>query len=215
MPVVAVHKDCRGARSAHRILPSVDRESTDIRRQQDMTEAKNTAKTKTNGSTKAPNGAEFFTKGQETLQSFFSAGTEALSGNYDKWIAFNQEQATAAMDAFKGWDDFTEIGKENAEAWAASGKIAAQGVEQIADKVMGLVTASVEDGVATSKAMLECRDVKALVDLQTQQVRKSVDTIVAEGTELSEMSVQAATKAMTPINERFNATVDKLAKSAA
>jgi phasin family protein len=180
-----------------------------------MTEAKTTNKAKTTGSAKAPNGAEFFTKGQETLQSLFSAGTEAMSGNYDKWIALNQEQATAAMNAFTGWDDVTEIGKENAEAWVASSKIAAQSFEQIADKMMGYVTTSVEEGVATSKAMLECRDVKALVDLQTQQIRKSVDTIVAEGTELSEMSVQAATKAMTPLNERFNATVDKMAKTGA
>jgi len=180
-----------------------------------MTEAKTTTKTKTTGSAKAPNGAEFFTKGQETLQSLFSASTEAMSGNYDKWIAFNQEQTTAAMNAFKGWDDITEIGKENAEAWVASGKIAAQGFEQIADKMMGYVTASVEESVATSKAMLECRDVKALVDLQTQQVRKSVDSIVAEGTELSEMSVQTATNAISPLSERFTATVDKWSKTPA
>lgn len=180
-----------------------------------MTEAKTTSKSKTTESAKTPNGAEFFAKGQETLQSLFTASTEAMSGNYDKWIAFNQEQTNAALNAFKGWDEFTEIGKENAEAWVASGKIAAQGFEEIAGRVMGYVTASVEDNVATSKAMLECRDVKALVDLQTQRMRKSVDTIVAEGTEISEMSVQTATKAISPLSERFNATVDKWSKSAA
>ena len=63
--------------------------------------------------------------------------------------------------------------------------------------------------------MLECRDVQALVDLQSKQVQKSVDTLVAEGTELSEISVQTATKAMTPISERFTATVDKWSKTAA
>lgn len=180
-----------------------------------MTEAKTTSKAKTTGSTNAPSGAELFTKGQDTLQSLFSAGTEALSGNYEKWIAFNQEQASAAMNAFKGWDEFAEIGKENAEAVVASGKLAAQGFEEIADKLMGYVTASVEDGVATSKAMLECRDVKAWMDLQSQQIRKSVDTLVAEGTELSEMSVQTATKAMAPLSERFSATVSKWTKTAA
>ncbi len=180
-----------------------------------MTEAKTTAKSKSSGSAKASNGADFFAKGQETLQSLFAASTEAMSGNYDKWIAFNQEQTTRAMNAFKGWDDLTEIGKGNAEAFVASGKIAAEGFEAIADKWMGLMTASVEEGVAASKAALECRDVKALVDLQTQQVRKSVDTLVAESTELSEISVQTATKALTPISERFTATVDKWSKTAA
>lgn len=180
-----------------------------------MTEAKSTAKSKTNGSAKASTGADFFAQGQETLQNLFAASTEAMSGNYDKWFAFNKDQTTRAMSAFKGWDDMTEIGKENAEALVASGKIAAQGFEEIADKWMGFVTASVEDGVAASKAMLECRDVQALVDLQSKQVRKSVDTLVAEGTELSEISVQTATKAMTPLSERFTATVDKWSKTAA
>ena len=180
-----------------------------------MTEAKTTNKTKTTESAKAPNGTEFFTKGQEALQNLFTAGTEAMAGNYDKWIAFNQQQTNAALNAFKGWDEFTEIGKENAEAWVASGKIAAQGFEEITGRLMGYMTASVEDNVATSKAMLECRDVKALMDIQTQRVRKSVDTIVAEGTELSEMSVQTATKAISPLSERFTATVDKWTKTAA
>jgi len=91
----------------------------------------------------------------------------------------------------------------------------AQGFEEIAGKMMGFVSASVQESMAASKAMFECRDVKALVDLQTEQIRKSVDTVVAEGTELSEMSVKTATKAISPLNERFNATVDKWSKTAA
>ncbi len=85
------------------------------------------------------------------MRACFARGTEAMSGNYDKWIALGQENAAAAFGAFKGWDEFTEIGKQNAEAMVASGKIAAQGIEEITDKMVSFVTATVEDGVESSK----------------------------------------------------------------
>jgi phasin family protein len=179
-----------------------------------MTDAKSKTK-KTAGAAKMDNGAEYIQKSRDTFESLFRAGTEAMSGNYDKWIALSQEQAAATFGAFKGWDEMTEIGKTNAEAMVASGKLAAQGIEEITDKMVSYVTASVEDGMATSKELLECRDAKDFIDVQTKQVQKAVDSWVAEGTEITELSVEAATKAMAPLGQTVTASVDKWNKSAA
>ena len=179
-----------------------------------MTDAKSKTK-KTAGTIGKSNGAETVKSGQDAFESLFRAGTEAMSGNYDKWIALGQENAAAAFGAFKGWDEFTEIGKQNAEVMVASGKIAAQGIEEITDKMVSFVTATVEDGVESSKEMLECRDAKDFLDLQTKQIRKAFDGWVAEGTEISELSVATATKAITPLGERVSANVEKWGKTAA
>jgi phasin family protein len=109
----------------------------------------------------------------------------------------------------------TEISKTNAEAMVASGKLAAQGIEEITDKMVSYVTATVEDGMATSKELLECRDAKDFIDVQTKQVQKAVDSWVAEGTEITELSVETATKAMAPLGQTVTASVDKWNKSAA
>jgi len=181
-----------------------------------MTEAKTT----TSKTTKSANGAakaqaDIFAAGRDAFETFFRAGTEAFSGNYDKWFAGNQERMTQAMGNLNNWDDVASTGKENVEALVASGKITAQGVEQITDKVMGIMTATFENNMALSKALFECKDVKEVLDLQTKHFRKAVDTWVAEGTELSELAMQTANKAMSPIGERVNATVEKVGKVAA
>ncbi|HEX9648460.1 MAG TPA: phasin family protein [Alphaproteobacteria bacterium] len=153
--------------------------------------------------------AEVFAKGQDTVEQLFRAGTEALSGNYDKWIKFNQERATAVLDSFKGWDDVGAQGKETVEAWMAGGRIAAKGLEDITDKWLAFVTASLEDGVAASRAMFECKDVKQLMELQSKQLRKLIDGWMTEGAEISELTLETATKAMAPIGERVNAAIEK------
>jgi len=182
-----------------------------------MTQAK-TTETKTSGKTKGAAGsagAAYFTQAQDAFESFFRAGSEAMSGNFDKWIALNQERFGGGLTPFQNWDDFAQLGRENLEAWMASTRIATKGFEAIAEKVAGCLTATMESGMASSKAILECRDIKAFVDLQTKQMRDTVDSFVAEGTELSEMSVETATKAIAPLNERVNATVERWSKTAA
>lgn len=179
-----------------------------------MTEAKSKTK-KSTGTASNGNGAAYMKQSQDTFENMFRAGTEAMSGNFEKWIALGQEQAASSFGAFKGWDEMTEIGKKNAEAMVASSKLAAQGIEEITDRMVSYVTATVEDGVATSKELLECRDAQELVALQTKQVRKAVEGWVAEGTELSELSVESATKAMSPLGERVSAGVDTWNKNAA
>ncbi|MFP6758838.1 MAG: phasin family protein [Alphaproteobacteria bacterium] len=179
-----------------------------------MTDAKSKTKN-TAGTAGKSNGADPVKASQDAFENLFRAGTEAMSGNYDNWIALGQENAAAAFGAFKGWDEFADIGKRNAEAMVASGKFAAQGIEDITDKMASFVTATVEDSVESSKEMLECRDAKDFLDLQTKQVRKAIDGWVAEGTEISELSVATATKAFTPLGERVSASVEKWGKTAA
>lgn len=167
---------------------------------------KTTAKAAT-GAGKAT--GDLLANGQKTFEQLFRATSDAMSGNYDKWIAFNQERASAVLESFKGWDDVGAEGKENVEAWMTSGRIAAKGFEDITDKWLAFVTAMVEDNLAASRALMECKDVKQAIELQSKHFRKAVDGWMNEGAELSELTLQTATKAMSPIGERVNATIGK------
>ena len=177
------------------------------------------SQTRTTKTTKAAAGAgkapgELFANGQKTFEQLFRATSDAMSGNYDKWIAFNQERANAVLESFKGWDDVGAEGKENVEAWMTSGRIAAKGIEDITDKWLAFVTAMVEDNIAASRALMECKDVKQMIELQSKHFRKAVDGWLNEGAELSELTVQTATKAMSPIGERVNAAIGKATEAA-
>jgi phasin family protein len=177
------------------------------------------SQTRTTKTTKASAGAgkatgDLFADSQETFEKLFRATSDALSGNYDKWIAFNQERASAVLESFKGWDDVGAEGKETVEAWMSSGRIAAKGMEDITDKWLAFVTAMVEDNIAASRALMECKDVKQVIELQSKHFRKAIDGWLNEGTELSELTLETATKAMSPIGERVNAAIGKASAAA-
>lgn len=114
----------------------------------------------------------------------------------------------------KNYESFIDFGNGNVEAVVEAGKIYASGVEQITQEVVNSVKTSVEDNLAVTKAVMECTDPKEWIDLQTQQVGKFFDAWLAHSAKLSEMSVEALTKAAAPINQRFNETVEKVVKTA-
>ncbi len=152
--------------------------------------------------------AAFASKGQEAFESLFQAGAKALSGNYDRFFALNKERMESTMKAFGNWDGASAAGRKTMEAWLAGGKIAAEGWTGIAGKMVGCMTASVENGVAASEKALECKDVTELVDLQSREARRVMEVWLTEGGALSEMTVKTAAAAMAPIAEQVNAAVE-------
>ena len=179
-----------------------------------MTEA--TSKT-TNQAQAAGNGKaaqDFIAKGQEAAETWFRAGTEAWMGNLDTWKGLSQGGG-AKHDGVANWDQLAETGKQALDAWVASGKIAVEGFSAIADKLTAGVTASMTAGVSASKAMLDCKDVTAMVEVQTRQVRDAFDTLLAEGNAITELSTETAVKAAAPLGRQLNAVFDKAAKATA
>ena len=57
------------------------------------------------------------------------------------------------------------------------------------------------------------KSVKEAVDLQSDYARKRFDTIVAEGTRISEMAVEVNNQAFAPIQDQFTKTVEKALKT--
>lgn len=132
------------------------------------------------------------------------------------FIKAGQEQAEKVnQQLFKGYDDLAAYNKQNVDALVASSTIAVKGAEQVGKAVAAYAQSSLEQGVATSKALFGVKSVKELFDLQTAYAKQSFDSFVSESTKLSELSVKVANEALAPINARVNATVGKMSKSAA
>jgi phasin family protein len=159
--------------------------------------------------------SDAFAKGQETFETALRGGSEALFGTCDKWFAFNQERMSAALEAFRGWNALAESGKANLDAALKSTRITAKGFEEIAGTVAAYVAASMADGVAASRATLECKNLSELTEVKSEQFRKFVCGWLAEGRKLSELTVNTATRAVEPIGERINAAIDTVLEPAA
>ena len=178
-----------------------------------MTEATSKTTSKAQAASHGKAAQDFIAKSQAAAETWFRAGAEAWTGNYDTWKALTQDNGAATFDGIANWDEVAETGKETLDAWVASGKIAVEGFGTIADKLAAGMTASMTAGVAASKAMLECKDLKSLVELQTRQARNAFDTWLAEGNAITELTAETAVKAAAPIGRQLSAVFDKAVKA--
>ncbi|MCG8358338.1 MAG: phasin family protein [Kiloniellales bacterium] len=151
--------------------------------------------------------------GKETVEKAMKAGTEAATKNYEKVLAMTQEQVEkASAAAFQGYDDMTALNKETMDAVVQSGNIVAKGYEAIGKELMAFTQISIEANVAATQAIFGAKNIREVIDLQTQYTRESFDKAMAESAKLSEMSVKLAKDAIEPIQSRVNVTVEKMMK---
>ena len=135
----------------------------------------------------------------------------AWSGNfYD-----NQLQVLKMVqNTFTNVDEVQAISKANVEALVKSSQIVAKGVEDLSKAIFSYAQASVQQSVDLGQAYAGVKTLKDLTDLQNKTTQKSIESMVAEGTKLSEISVKVANDAFEPINARISELVRKVSKSA-
>jgi phasin family protein len=110
--------------------------------------------------------------------------------------------------------DFAAIGKENLEAFTASGKIWAAGVQDLTKQFAATAKASFEESVATFKAFSGVKSDKEAIDLQSSYSKAALAKALAESTKLTEASFKLTEQALAPITARMAAAVDGFSKAA-
>ena len=154
--------------------------------------------------------------GKQALDAMVKAGTEACTKGYEQAVQMTQDHVTKANSAFvKGYEDIQGLSKETIDAFVQASTIWAKGAETISKQVMALTQNSMQSSVVTAKAILGCKTLRDVIDLQADYTRSNFDTLVAEGTKLSEMSFKVANDAIAPIQARVSEAVEKLTKPVA
>ena len=114
----------------------------------------------------------------------------------------------------KSPQDFAQLGKENLDAFAAAGKIWAAGVQDLTQQVTATAKASLEECVATFKALTAVKSMKEAIDLQSTYSKAVIAKALAETTKLSDASLKLTEQTMAPLTTRMAAAVGKFSKAA-
>lgn len=131
----------------------------------------------------------------------------------EKAVAATKEHVEKASDAaLKGYDELAALNKDNMDAFVKAANIMSKGVEDLGKAYWAFAQSSVETGVEASKALLGARTINDVVDIQTDLVRSSVDTAIAEGTKLTEMAIKVTNESAAPLQQRYTAAVEKAMK---
>lgn len=156
-------------------------------------------------------------KGTETLTKNYEqavqAGTESLARNYEQAVAVTKEQVEKLVpQAVKGFDDLTSFGKDNVQALVDAGTIAVKGFEKIGQEFAEFNRQAMQANMAKVNALFGVKSFQEAIELQTGFARDGFDTLVAEGTKISELSIKVANEATEPLNSRFNKAMETFVK---
>ena len=136
------------------------------------------------------------TEAAKTAHDYFQAGNTAFKEGIEKSIAAMYE-----MNAHS---------KKNLEAVLASMTAATKGVETIGARAIAFSKKSVEDQIAAGKALAGAKSVQEVVELQTSFAKTAFESMVAEANEIAGAVSGSVKEAMTPINERVTAMVERV-----
>jgi phasin family protein len=107
-------------------------------------------------------------------------------------------------------EELTELGRGNVEAFVASTKVAAKGVETIGRDVADYGRKSFEEASAALKAFAEIKSPTDFFRLQGEFARTRFDSLVAETARLSETVIKLAGDVAEPLAGRYTVAAEKV-----
>lgn len=155
----------------------------------------------------ASQSAEIAAKGSDIMEATIEK-TQAM-------FADMNERAKAAVEKnTKLVSEATEFAKGNVEALVESGKIAAKGFETMGQDAAEYSRKSFESATATLKSMSSVKSPADFFKLQSDFMRQSFDSVVAESSKNTEAFIKLAGDAVQPISSRFALAVEKVKAAA-
>jgi phasin family protein len=125
-----------------------------------------------------------------------------------------QKEMLIMDKAIKSTEELVTFGQGNVEALIKSSQIWAAGVQDLGKHLAATAQASMDETMATVKALSGVKSVKEAMDLQSSFTKTSIEKLVAETGKLTDASMKLAEQAMAPITERVTIATEKFARPA-
>ena len=126
------------------------------------------------------------------------------------------ERAKAATEkSAKIVEELADLTRGNVEAFVASSKIAAKGVETMSQDAAEYSSKSFEEASAILKSFTEVKSATDFFKLQGDFARSAFDAAVAESARVSETVLKLAGEVAEPINSRYSVAAERVKTLAA
>ena len=151
------------------------------------------------------------TKGIEQTVSALKDGMAQAAAGFEKTQARVKEGMEKAM---KTAEEFVAFGQGNLEAMMKASQIWTAGMQDIGKQVAATAQGSMEETMATVKALATVKSLKDAIDLQTGFARTTIEKTLAESGKLTDASIKLTEQTLAPITARVSLAVEKFAKPA-
>ena len=138
----------------------------------------------------------------------FAAGTSERATEMFGDVA---TRAKSAMEkSSKALEEMVEMSKGNIEAVVASGRVAAQGAQDIAKYSAEYGRKTIEEANATAKRFAAVKSPTEFFQLQSEVAKSSLDAMVAEASKFMENYMKLIGEVTQPLQNRAAVAVDKV-----
>ena len=127
----------------------------------------------------------------------------------------NERAKAAAEKSAKIVEELADLTRGNVEAFVASSKIAAKGVETMSQDAAEYSRKSFEGASAALKSFAEVKSATDFFKLQGDYARSAFDAAVAESARVSETVLKLAGEVAEPINSRYTVAAERVKTLAA
>jgi phasin family protein len=127
----------------------------------------------------------------------------------------NERAKAAAEKSAKIVEELADLTRGNVEAFVASSKIAAKGVETLSQDAAEYSRKSFEEASAALKSFAEVKSPTDFFKLQGDFARSAFDAAVAESARVSEIVLKLAGDVAEPINSRYTVAAERVKTLAA
>ncbi len=104
--------------------------------------------------------------------------------------------------------DFMAFNNGNVEAMVKSGQIMATGFQDMTKLMAAAAQATMDETMATFRALTGVRSIKEAVDLQTSLARSMMEKAVSQSGQVAETSLKVAEQAMAPVANRITVAAE-------
>jgi phasin family protein len=145
----------------------------------------------------------------QTVSPLKDSMTGAVAG-FEK----TQAEVKANMEkAMRTAEEFMSFGQGNVEAVMRSGRIWAEGMQDLGKSFAATAQAQFDQTMSTFKALTGVKSLKEAIDLQATLARSSVETAVNETSRFTDASLKLAEQAFAPISQRMTLAAEKFGRA--
>jgi phasin family protein len=150
-------------------------------------------------------------KGIDATVSGLKDGVAKATAGFEATQATVKEGIEKAM---KTAEELVAFNQGNVEAFVKSGQIWSAGVQDLSKHMAATAKASLDESIATFKALSSVKSLRDAFDLQTSFARSALEKTLSESGKLTDASLKLTEQTLAPITARVSVAVEKFAKAA-
>lgn len=128
--------------------------------------------------------------------------------------ATNEQLEKLSSNFLQSSSDLNSLMLDSMQATLQSISIMTQGCSDLCSSYSSLSQKYLEQSILNSKSMMQTSSVNDLVDTQSSNMKSNFDSLVADMTNISQLSSSIAQKAVEPVASQLNKSINTISSKA-